>query len=91
MVYTRPYIAHAVGFLTKYMSKPRKEHSTIVKIVFGYFCGATYYAICYQGRPRPDKVKLYRVLLMQTRLEILIIQYIQVVLCLTYLEEKSNG
>jgi hypothetical protein len=26
MVYTRPYIAHAVGFLSRYMSKPGKEH-----------------------------------------------------------------
>jgi hypothetical protein len=26
MVYTRPYIAHAVGALSSYMSKPGKEH-----------------------------------------------------------------
>jgi len=26
MVYTRPYIAHAVGILSKFMSKPGKEH-----------------------------------------------------------------
>jgi hypothetical protein len=26
MVYTRPYIAHVVGVLSKYMSKPEKEH-----------------------------------------------------------------
>jgi hypothetical protein len=37
MVYTRPDIAHAVGVLSKYMSKPGKEHWTIVKRVFKVF------------------------------------------------------
>jgi hypothetical protein len=36
MVYTRPDIAHAVGFLSIYMSKPGKEHWTPIKRVFGY-------------------------------------------------------
>jgi hypothetical protein len=31
MVYTRPKIAHAVGFLSKYMSKPWKEHCVITE------------------------------------------------------------
>ena len=34
MVYTRLDIAHAVGVLIKFMSKPGKEHWTIVKWVF---------------------------------------------------------
>ena len=38
------------------MSKPRKEHWTGVKRVFRYLCGTIDYAICYQGRPGPDKV-----------------------------------
>ena len=38
------------------MSKPRKEHWTVVKRVFGYLCGTTDYAIYYQGRPRLDRV-----------------------------------
>jgi hypothetical protein len=37
MVYTRPDIAHAMGVLSKYMSKPRKEHWKIVKRVFQVF------------------------------------------------------
>jgi hypothetical protein len=45
MVYTRPDIAHAVGFLSKYMSKPRKEHWTIVKRVFRYLCGTVSYGL----------------------------------------------
>jgi hypothetical protein len=56
MVYTRPDIAHAVGVLSKYMSKPRKEHCTTVKRVFRYLRRTTIYGLCYQGRPRLDKV-----------------------------------
>ena len=56
MVCTRPYIAHALGFFSRYMSKPGKEHWTTIKSVFKYLCGTTYYAICYQGRPGPDRV-----------------------------------
>ena len=56
MVCTRPNIAHAVGVLSRYMSKPRKEHWTTVKRVFRYLCGTTYYAICYRGRPGPNRV-----------------------------------
>ena len=56
MVCTRPDIAHAVGVLSRYMSKPRKEQWTIVKRVFGYLCGTTSYGLCYQGRPGLDRV-----------------------------------
>ena len=56
MVYTRPDIAHAVGVLSRYMSKPGNEHWTVVKRVFRYLCGTTDYAICYQGKPGPDRV-----------------------------------
>ena len=56
MVCTRPDITHAVGVLSKYMSKPGKEHWTTVKRVFKYLRGTTYYPICYQGRPGPDRV-----------------------------------
>jgi hypothetical protein len=56
MVYTRLYIAHAVGFLSRYMSKPWKEHWTIVKRVFRYLCGTASYGLCYQGRSVLDRV-----------------------------------
>ena len=56
MVCTRPKIAHAVGVLSRYMSKPGKEHWKAVKRVFRYLCGTIDYAIYYQGRPRWDKV-----------------------------------
>ena len=56
MVYSRPYIAHVVGVLSRYMSKSGKEHWTVVKRVFMYLCGTTDHAICYQERVGPGKV-----------------------------------
>ena len=56
MVCTRLDIAHVVGFLSRYMSKPGKENWTVAKRVFRHLCGTTNYAICYQGRPGLDKV-----------------------------------
>jgi hypothetical protein len=55
MVYTRPNIAHAVGFLRRYMSK-LGEHWTTVKRVFRYLHGTTNYELCYQGRLGLDRV-----------------------------------
>ena len=54
MVCTRPDIAHAVGVLNKYMSKPGKD--TTIKRVFKYLHGTTIYGLCYQGRPGLDRV-----------------------------------
>jgi hypothetical protein len=45
MVCTRPNIAHAVGFLKRYMSKPGKENWTMVKRVFRYLCGTNSYGL----------------------------------------------
>jgi hypothetical protein len=56
MVCTREDIAHAVGVLRMYMSKPRKEHWTTVKRVFRYLCGPGSYGLYYQGRPGLDRV-----------------------------------
>jgi hypothetical protein len=56
MVCTRPDIAHVVGVLRRYMSKPGKEHWTTVKRVFSYLHGTAGYGLCYEGRTRLDKV-----------------------------------
>jgi hypothetical protein len=56
MVCTRSNIAHAVGVLSRYMSKPEKEHCITVMRVFRYLCGTTNYGLCYQGRPRLERV-----------------------------------
>jgi hypothetical protein len=56
MVCTRSNISHAVGVLSRYMSKLGKEHWTIVKRVFSYLHGTTNYEISYQGRLGTDKL-----------------------------------
>jgi hypothetical protein len=56
MVCTRPNIAHAVGVLSRYMSKLGKEHWITVKRVFMYLHGTTSYGLCYQGRLGLDRV-----------------------------------
>jgi hypothetical protein len=56
MVCTRPNIVHAVGVLSRYMSKPGKEHWTTVKRVFRYLRGTSRYGLCYKGRPGLDRV-----------------------------------
>jgi hypothetical protein len=56
MVCTRPDIAHAVGVLSRHMSKPGKEHWTTVKRVFRCLHSNTSYGLCYQGRPGLDRV-----------------------------------
>ena len=45
MVCTRLNIAHAVGVLRRFMSKPGKEHWTIVKRVFRYLHGTSDYGL----------------------------------------------
>ena len=51
MVCTRLDIAHAVGVLSRFMSKPGKGHWTTVKRVFRYLRGTSDHGLCYQGRP----------------------------------------
>eukprot|EP00253_Pinus_taeda_P035018 PITA_35018 len=56
MVCIRLDFTHVVGVLSRFMSKPGKEHWTTVKQVFRYLCGTSDYDLCYQGRPRLDRV-----------------------------------
>jgi hypothetical protein len=91
MVCTRPDITHAVGVLSRYMSKPSEEHWTTIKRVFRYFRGTTSYGLCYQKDQDWTEWWTYMALLMHTGLEIWIAEDLQVGMCLTYLEEKSIG
>eukprot|EP00253_Pinus_taeda_P028941 PITA_28941 len=50
MVCTRPDIAHALGVLSRFMSKLGKEHWTTMKWVFRYLRGTSDYGLCCQGR-----------------------------------------
>ena len=56
MVYTRPDIAHAMGVLSRFMSKLGIEHWTIVKWVFTDLYGTSDYGFFYQGRPALDRM-----------------------------------
>ena len=56
MVCTRLDIAHAIGVLRRYMSKPGKEHWTTINRVFRYLRGTTSYGLCHLGRPGLDRV-----------------------------------
>ena len=56
MVCNRPGIVHAVGVLSRYISKAGKEHWIVVKRVFRYLHGTTSYGLCYQRRLGLDRV-----------------------------------
>jgi hypothetical protein len=47
---------HMLGVLSRYMSKPEKEHWKTVKRVFRYLRGTASYGLCYEGRPVLEKV-----------------------------------
>jgi hypothetical protein len=88
MVCTRPYIAHAVGVLSRYMSKPGKEHLTAVK-GFSGICVALLAMDCATKEDLDWKEWLiYMALWMQTGLEIWIVGDPQAGMCLTCLEEQ---
>ena len=56
MVCTRPAIAHLVGVLSRFMSNPGKEHWIAVKRVFRYLHSTSDYVLCYQRRPRLERM-----------------------------------
>ena len=49
MVCTRPDIAHAVGVMSRSMSKPRKQHWEVVKWILRYLKGSTDTCLCFTG------------------------------------------
>ena len=49
MVCTRHNIAHAVGFVRRYMNNPGKEHLEEVKWIFWYLRGTATHALCFEG------------------------------------------
>jgi hypothetical protein len=49
MVCTRPYIAHAMGVVSRYMKNPRKEHWEEVKWIIWYLRGTSTHALCFGG------------------------------------------
>jgi hypothetical protein len=49
MFCTRPYIAHAVGVVRRYMNNLGKEHWEEVKWILRYFRGTATHALCFGG------------------------------------------
>jgi hypothetical protein len=49
MVCTRPNIAHAVGFVSRYINNPSKEHWEAVKWILKYLRGIATHALCFEG------------------------------------------
>ena len=50
MVCTRPNIAHAFGFVRRYMNNPGKEHWKVVQWILRYLRGTTSHVLCFGGR-----------------------------------------
>ena len=49
MMCTRPNIAHAVGVVSRYMSKPGKQHWEVVKWILRYLRGSIDTCLCFTG------------------------------------------
>jgi hypothetical protein len=91
MVFTRPNIAHALGVLSRYMSKPGKEHWTTVKRLFRYLHGTASYGLCYQGKRGLDRVLDIHGFVDADWAGVWIVGDLQVGMCLTCLEGQSVG
>ena len=91
MVCTRLDIAHTVGVLIRFMSNLGKERQTIVKQVFRYLRGTSDMACATREDQDWKEYQTFVVLLMQTGLDIWTKEYLQVGMCLAYLEVQSVG
>ena len=49
MVCTRPDIAHAIGVVSRFMSKPRKQHWEAIKWILRYLKGSSDTCLCFTG------------------------------------------
>ena len=49
MVWTRPYIAHAVGVVRRYMNNPGKEDWEDIKLILRYLRGTYTHALWFGG------------------------------------------
>ena len=47
MVCTRQYIAHLVGFVSIFLSNPRKQHWEAVKWILRYLKGTIHHCLCF--------------------------------------------
>lgn len=54
MTATRPDIAYAVGYVSRFMENPQQEHWIAVKRIFRYLQGTKSHGICYQPSGKID-------------------------------------
>lgn len=54
LVHTRPNIAFAVGYVSRFMEKPQQEHLVAVKHLLRYISGTIDYGIMYSKRSNGD-------------------------------------
>jgi hypothetical protein len=92
MVCTKPNIAYAVGVLRRIYVKTREGALDNIKKGFSGICVALL-DMDYDTKEYQDWTECwtYMALWMQNGLEIWIIGYLQVGMCLTFLEEQSVG
>ncbi|GAA0152443.1 hypothetical protein LIER_10924 [Lithospermum erythrorhizon] len=50
MICTQPDIAYSLGLVSRFLSRPRKEHWEAVKWILRYFKGTSDICICYGSR-----------------------------------------
>jgi len=89
LVYNTLNITHEMVEVSKHMSKLRKEHSTKVNRVFKYLCGMNGYGCNTKEAFDWKKCLTYMTLLMETRLEIWIVEDQQKGMCLTYYKRNQ--
>ena len=49
MVCTMPDIAHAVGVVSRFMSRPEKQHWEVIKWILRYLKGSSNTCLCFTG------------------------------------------
>ena len=54
MTATRPDIAYAVGYVSRFMENPQQEHWVAVKRIFRYLQGTKSHGVCYQPSDKID-------------------------------------
>nr|XP_051222140.1 secreted RxLR effector protein 161-like [Lolium perenne] len=52
LVHTRPDLAFAIGFVSRFMERPTKEHMMAVKRILRYVAGTTHYGLHYQRKTK---------------------------------------
>ena len=56
LVHTRPDLAFAVGFVSRFMERPTKEHMMAVKRILRYVAGTTNYGLHYRRKTKETQL-----------------------------------